>query len=47
LTIADFTVSYTVFKIYFILGFFVICFVHIAMYTDGVTELTCSMSCGS
>jgi len=24
-----------------------VCFVHITMYTDGVTELTCPISCGS
>jgi len=24
-----------------------ICFVYIMLYTNGVTELTCSISCGS
>jgi len=24
-----------------------VCFVYITMYTDGVMELTCSISCGS
>jgi len=41
LTIADFTESYNVFRLFY--GFFL----HITMYTDGVTELTCSISCGS
>jgi hypothetical protein len=31
-------------KFYFILGYFMICFVHITMYTGGVMELTRSVS---
>jgi hypothetical protein len=41
------TSQWATFYLNFILGYFMICFVYMTMYTDGVMEFTCSISCGS